>query len=287
MLGNEQNGQHSETVIKLAYKDGLNAEGYALEVKPKAIFIVASTSAGAFYGIQSLLSLVPPSAWAHPQKEIKILCVEIQDELRFAYRAFMLDVGRNFQTKKQVERVLDLLAMYKINIFHFHLTEDEGWRLEIPSLPELTAVGSQRGHSLDSKQFLPAAHGSGPETNNLPGSGFYTKADYIGILKYATERHITVITEIETPGHARAAIKAMNARYARLMAQGKKEEAEHYLLYDPNDQSNYSSNQYWRDNIIDVSLPSTYNFIETVINDIKAMYKEAGAPLQVIHFGGD
>ena len=184
-------------------------------------------------------------------------------------------------------RVLDLLAMYKINTFHFHLTEDEGWRLEIPGLPELTEIGSQRGHSLDSKAHLPASHGSGADIGNLPGSGFYTRADYIEILKYATERHITVLTEIETPGHARAAIKAMNVRYNRLMAEGKKEEAEHYLLYDPNDQSSYSSNQYWNDNIIDVSLPSTYNFVEKVTDEIISMYKEAGAPLQSIHFGGD
>ena len=112
-------------------------------------------------------SLIPASAYARPQKEIKIPCVDVQDEPRFAYRAFMLDVGRNFQSKKQVEKILDLLAFYKINIFHFHLTEDEGWRLEIPSLPELTAIGSQRGHTLDSKQFLPAAHGSGPADRQL------------------------------------------------------------------------------------------------------------------------
>ena len=277
----------SENTIKFVYKEGMNPEGYAMEVKPKAIIIVASTPTGIFYGIQSLLSLIPPSAYAKPQSEIKIQCVEIQDAPRFGYRAFMLDVGRNFQSKKQVERLLDLLALYKINTFHFHLTEDEGWRLEIPSLPELTEVGSQRGHTLDSKKFLPACHGSGPETGKLAGSGFYTKADYIEILKYATERHITVITEIETPGHARAAIKAMHLRYVKLMAQGKKAEAEKYLLYDLNDQSQYSSNQFWNDNIMDVSLPSTYNFIGTVINDIIAMYKEAGAPLKMIHFGGD
>ena len=287
LLGKKATQRPSANFIKLEYKDGLNAEGYELNVSANGITISATTPVGAFYGIQSVRSLIPASAYAHPQKEIQIPCVAIKDEPRFAYRAFMLDVGRNFQTKKQVERVLDLLALYKINTFHFHLTEDEGWRLEIPSLPELTAIGSQRGHTLDSKQFLPASHGSGPETGNLAGSGFYTKADYIEILKYATARHITVLTEIETPGHARAAIKAMNNRYARLMAEGKKEEAGKYLLYDPKDQSEYSSSQDWRDNIIDVSLPSTYNFVSTVIDDITAMYKEAGAPLQMMHFGGD
>jgi hexosaminidase len=287
LLGKKTIQQPSENTIKLEYKDGLNAEGYELNISANNITITATTPVGAFYGIQSLRSLIPASAYAHAQKEIQIPCVAIKDEPRFGYRAFMLDVGRNFQTKKQVERILDLLALYKINTFHFHLTEDEGWRLEIPSLPELTAVGSQRGHTLDSKQFLPASHGSGPETGNLAGSGFYTRAEYIEILKYATARHITVLTEIETPGHARAAIKAMNTRYAKLMAKGQKEEAEKYLLYDLKDSSQYSSNQFWRDNIIDVSLPSTYNFISTVIDDITAMYKQAGAPLQMIHFGGD
>ena len=100
-------------------------------------------------------------------------------------------------------------------------------------------------------------------------------------------RHITVLPEIETPGHARAAIKAMDARYNRLIAEGKKEEAQKYLLNDLGDKSVYSSNQYWNDNVIDVSLPSTYTFIATVIDNIKAIYLEAGVPLTEIHFGGD
>ena len=102
----------------------------------------------------------------------------------------------------------------------------KAWRIEIPSLPELTSVGSQRGHTLDSKSFLPASHGSGPETGLLAGSGYYTHADYIEILKYATARHIMVVPEIEAPGHARAAVKSMNARYDRLMAEGKPDEAK-------------------------------------------------------------
>jgi hexosaminidase len=199
----------------------------------------------------------------------------------------MLDVGRNFQPKSEIFKVLDVMALYKLNVFHMHLTEDEGWRLEIPSLPELTEVGAKRGHTLDAKHFLPPSHGSGGEVENKTGTGYYTRADFIEILKYADKLHIMVVPEIESPGHARAAIKSMNARYDRLMAEGKKAEAERYLLYDPNDKSQYSSNQYWTDNIIDVSLPSTYNFIETVINDIVSMYKDAGAPLKTINFGGD
>lgn len=278
---------NSKPFIAFALNPNIGPEAYNLIVTPKTIVIMASGSAGAFYGIQSLLTLVPPSAYAHPQKQIQIPCVEIKDEPRFAYRAFMLDVGRNFHPKEEVLRILDVMALYKLNTFHFHLTEDEGWRLEIPALPELTSFGAKRSHSVDSKNSLPASHGSGGEESNIRGSGYYTKADYIEILKYAQARHITVLPEIETPGHARAAVKAMLFRYNRLMAEGKKEEAGRYLLSDPDDKSVYSSAQAWTDNVINVALPSTYNFIETVVDGIQAIYKEAGVPLTTIHFGGD
>ncbi|HTB26430.1 MAG TPA: family 20 glycosylhydrolase [Puia sp.] len=287
LLGKNIVAETSGNSISLEFKDGLPSEAYELEVKTNSIAIRASGSAGIFYGIQSLKTLIPPDAWARPQKSFHIPAAIVKDEPRFGYRAFMLDVGRNFQPKKEVLKLLDVMALYKLNVFHFHLTEDEGWRLEIPSLPELTEVGSNRGHTLDSKSFLPPSHGSGPDISKVPGSGYYNRADFIEILRYANDRHILVLPEIETPGHARAAIKSMNARYERLMHEGKKEDAERFLLYDPADQSKYSSNQYWNDNIMDPSLPSTYNFIETVINDIVDIYKEAGVPLKSIHFGGD
>src|SRR5207248_10899 len=125
------------------------------------------------------------------------------------YRGFMLDVARNFHSKAAALRTLDLLARYKINVFHLHLTDDEGWRIEIPSLPELTAVGARRGHPPDSDRHLPPAFGSGPDVDRPFGSGFYSRADYIEMLRYAAARHIEVVPEIEMPGHARAAIKAM------------------------------------------------------------------------------
>jgi hexosaminidase len=274
-------------MINILYDGRLDSEAYRLTVNPGNITILASTGAGAFYGLQSLKTLIPASAWAHPQKEIKINCVDVKDAPRFPYRAFMIDVGRNFQPKSEILKVLDVMALYKLNVFHMHLTDDEGWRLEIPSLPELTDVGAKRGHTLDAKNNLPPSHGSGGEIENKTGTGFYTRADFIEILKYADNLHIQVVPELESPGHARSAIKAMNTRYNRLIAQGKKEEAEHYLLYDPNDQSQYSSNQYWTDNIMDVSLPSTYNFVETVVNDVVSMYKDANVPLKTINFGGD
>ncbi|MDR6940242.1 family 20 glycosylhydrolase [Mucilaginibacter pocheonensis] len=274
-------------VINLTKVSGLNPEAYELKVTPQGVTINASNSAGAFYGIQSLKSLIPATAFAEKHKSVQLAGVDVKDEPRFGYRAVMLDVARNFQPKKQVLKLLEAMSLYKLNALHLHLTDDEGWRLELPSLPELTTVGAKRGHTLDSKHFLPASHGSGPDVNNTVGTGFYNRADYIEILKFAAERHITVIPEIETPGHARAAIKAMDARYDRLIAEGKKAEAEKYLLRDLNDKSEYRSVQYWNDNVIDVSLPSTYNFVETVVNDVAAIYKEAGAPLQTIHFGGD
>ena len=200
--------------IYLKHADNMGQEAYTLTVVSDHITIAATTAAGMFYGIQSLKTLIPPSAYTGLQKAIKIPCVEVTDAPRFPYRALSLDVARNFQTKAEVLKLLDAMALYKLNTFHFHLTDDEGWRIEIPSLPELTSVGSQRGHTLDSKNFLPASHGSGPDVGKLAGSGYYTHADYIEILKYATARHIMVVPEIESPGHARAAVKSMNARYA-------------------------------------------------------------------------
>jgi len=276
-----------EQNIILQKVSGLGPEAYNLSVTPQNIAISASTSTGIFYGIQSLKTLLPASAYEHPQKAIQIPCVEVKDEPRFGYRALLLDVARNFQTKQEVLKLLDAMALYKLNVFHFHLTDDEGWRLEIPSLPELTSVGSQRGHTLDSKTHLPASHGSGPDIGQLAGSGYYTRAEYIEILKYATARHIMVIPEIESPGHARAAVKSMNARYAHFMAMGKQAEAEKYLLHDMKDESQYASVQSWTDNVIDVSLPSTYTFFDEVINTLISTYKEAGAPLTTINFGGD
>jgi hexosaminidase len=198
----------------------------------------------------------------------------------------MVDIARNFQSKQQLLKTLDLMALYKLNVLHFHFSDDEGWRLEIPGLPELTTVGARRGHALNDENFLHPSFGSGPDIASH-GTGFYSKADFIEILKYAKERHIDVIPEIETPGHARAAVASMTARYNRLLKEGQKAEAEQYLLYHPADTSKYKSVQRWYRNVIDVSLPSTYTFLEKVVDEIVLMYKEANAPLETLHFGGD
>ncbi len=268
-------------------KDIAHHEGYELTVDDTQIVVEAATANGAFYAVQSLLNMVPKEAWKNKQSTIPLRGIHIVDEPRFSYRALMLDVARNFRTKDQVFRVLDLMALYKLNILHFHLNDDEGWRLEIPGLPELTDVGGKRGHVNDENRNLWPSYGSGASVDNKTGSGHYGRTEFMEILRYAHARHIQVIPEIETPGHARAAIKAMDARYARLKEEGDSIAAKAYLLRDLADKSIYRSIQNWNDNVIDVSLQSTYSFLEKVTDEIIQMYKDAGASLTTIHFGGD
>jgi hexosaminidase len=229
-------------------------EAYDLTIDPPTgIRIVGPTPAGVFYGLQTLRGLLPPPA-APPTPGggggVTLSALHVVDAPRFGYRGFMLDVARNFHPKAAVLRTLDLMARYKLNVFHMHLTDDEGWRIEIAGLPELTTVGARRGHTLDSKNFLPPAYGSGGQVGKPYGSGFYSRADYIEIVRYAAARHIEVIPELEMPGHARAAIKSMEAR-----------SDSQYRLSDPQDQSKYESVQGYPDNVMNPGLQSTYDFI--------------------------
>lgn len=264
----------------------IQGEAYQLTITEKEILIQAGTKAGIFYAFQSLKALLPVNPKSS-NGEVLIPAILVSDEPRFAHRAFMVDIARNFQPAAQVKKLIDVLSRYKINVLHFHLTDDEGWRLEIPGLPELTEVGAYRGHTLTEAEHLHPAYGSGPDRNNQTGSGFLTRQEFIELLKYARERHIMVIPEIETPGHARAAIVAMNARYARLKKAGNLKEAQKYLLRDLNDRSVYRSVQGFNDNVINAALPSTYTFLEKVTDELISMYQEAAAPLKTIHFGGD
>lgn len=260
-------------------------EAYTLTIKAgSGIDIVGNSAAGVAQGLQSLRDLLPlPGAEAGG---IELPELTITDAPRFEYRGFQLDVGRNFHTKQTVFKLLDLMARYKLNKFHFHLTEDEGWRLEIAGLPELTSIGAVRGHSAVPGVRLQPAYGSGPNPADASGTGYYTRAEYIEILRYAAARHIEVIPEIEMPGHARAAVKAMEARYHRLKAAGKGDAAK-YLLNDFADKSVYKSPQLYNDHVINPGLESSFTFIDHVIAQVVAMHKEAGAPLHTIHVGGD
>jgi len=274
--------------IRLQKEPTLSGEAYELVVSTMGITIKSATPAGIFYGMQSLKTMISPHYYAVKSDRIAVKAVVVKDKPRFEYRALMLDVARNFQPKEQIKKTLDLMALYKLNTLHFHLNDDEGWRLEIPPLPELTAVSSKRGHIVGGAYSnLPPSYGSGPLIGQSSGSGYYNKSDFIEILRYAAERHIRVVPEIETPGHARAAIKAMEARYHRLLKEGDKQNAEKYLLRNFDDQSTYQSVQKWNDNVMDVTMPSVYAFLETVTDELIAMYKEAGVTLNTIHFGGD
>ena len=269
---------------------GISKEAYKLGVSPQGISIVGSDAAGVFYGTQSLVALIPTAALAQKSGTISLEALQIEDAPRFPFRSMHLDVGRNFQTKETILRQLDVLAFYKLNHFLFYVTEDEGWRVEIDGLPELTQVGGQRQHVKSYKDAaLHPGYGSGPQAygKGRHGSGFYTKADFIEILKYAHARHIKIIPEVNLPGHARAAIKAMEARYQRLMKEGKEKEANEYRLVDPKDESVYLSAQSYKDNVTDVTQESTYRFYEKVTDEIIKMYKEAGLSLDIFHIGGD
>lgn len=262
-------------------------EAYKLQVTSNEIIIGAAGAEGIFYGIQSLRNLIPPSAWTTKPETVNIPGMIVSDVPRFPHRAFMMDIARNFQPKSQILKVIDMISLYKVNVLHMHFNDDEGWRIEIPGLPELTELGSKRGHTMTETDRLIPSFGSGPTVNASSGSGYLSREDYIEILKYATTRHVKVIPEFETPGHARAAIKSMDQRYRKLMKAGDQAAAEKYLLRDLNDQSVYRSIQGWSDNVINPALPSVYTFMEKLADEMIAMYKEASAPLHTIHFGGD
>lgn len=287
LLSPKKTGSTNKT-IQLKMDKSLAHEGYEMEITPNQLIISAADPSGIFYGIQSLLSILPPQKRGIKVPAITIQNAMIEDRPRFPFRGLMIDVARNFQTKEEIIKLLDLMGMYKLNVLHFHLIDDEGWRLEIKGLPELTELGSKRGHHLDSNaNHLIPSFGSGPFVNNPHGTGHYSTADFIEILKHANARHIRVIPEIEAPGHARASIRAMEARYHRFIKAGQPKAASEYLLQDLNDRSTYRSVQNWNDNVMDPSLPSVYHFMEKVSDEIIAMYKAANAPLKTIHFGGD
>ncbi|HMN88491.1 MAG TPA: family 20 glycosylhydrolase [Saprospiraceae bacterium] len=265
------------------------AESYRLQVSPDYITIEGADAAGVFYGIQSLLALLPPHAFKNKSKSLTVNALTIEDAPRFPYRGLHIDVSRNFHSKATVLKVLELMAFYKLNKLHIHMADDEGWRLEIPTLPELTQVGARRGHTRTEADWLYPAYGSGPFPNAAMsyGTGYYTKTDFIQILRKATQHYIEVIVEFDTPGHSRAAIKAMQARYKRLMQAGEEEMALAYLLHDPDDASVYNSAQNYNDNVMCICKEAPYLFWKTVITDLQAMYKEANAPLRTVHIGGD
>ena len=240
-------------------KPKLSDEGYLFKSSSKNIEIEAATKAGIFYGIQTLRQLLPPDfeSAVNPVKEIGIKAVTIMDKPRFVWRAFMLDEARHFKGKEVVKKLLDQMALHKMNIFHWHLVDDQGWRIEIKKYPKLTEIGSKRKNSMINGW-------KSNEFSGKPHEGFYTQNDIREIVNYAATRHINIVPEIEMPGHSAAAI----ASYPYLGTKGEKIDVpvtfgEKYDIYD-------------------VTKPEVITFLEDVLLEVMDMF-----PYKVIHIGGD
>lgn len=254
----------------------LNPEYYKIMLTPEKAIIEGASEKVVAMGRRMLeRRLLEPNGGVLP-------CAVIEDWPDYPYRGLMIDIARNFQTPETMHDMASLMADYRFNRLHFHITDDEAWRLEIPGLPELTDVGAKRGYTLDSKEFLPEIFaGTGDPKHNLPtANGFFTRQEFIDFITYCDSMGIAVIPEIESPGHARAAIKAMEARR-------RNTGDETYRLIEDRDSSQYTSAQLYHDNLMNPALPGTYKFIAKVVDEIADMYKEAGVPLVGIHLGGD
>jgi hexosaminidase len=242
--------------LTLQPKAGAHPESYRLHVKRDQINITAPTQTGLFYGIQTLRQLLPAQALAKTKQNAqwRIPCLDIQDQPRFQWRGIMLDVARHFTTKAEVLKFLDTLALYKINTFHFHLTDDQGWRIEIKKYPRLTEVGSIRKNTV-------IGHNT-PNYDNVPHGGYYTQKDLREIVAYAADRHITVVPEIDMPGHMVAAIAA----YPEL-GDGKPAEV---------------LNRWGVSDRVLNTKPETVQFCRDVLTEVMAIF-----PSEFIHIGGD
>jgi hexosaminidase len=265
-VGRSTKAQPAKGAILLTTKDAkpeLGAEGYELTVAPDSVVVRASKTAGLFYSVQSLLELLPPEVFAaKPVAGVdwKIPCVQIEDQPRFKWRGFMLDVARHFFTKNEVKQLLDELALHKINTLHLHLTDDQGWRIEIKKYPRLTEVGAWRdeaGFGLDPK--LSTAYG--PDGRY---GGCYTQDDIRELVAYARGRHITIVPEIEMPGHSCAALSA----YPELSCSGGP--------YTPNTKGGIFPGVYC------AGKDETFEFLQNVLAEVRQLF-----PGQYIHLGGD
>ena len=260
----KQVAPEAKASIRWSFSDQLAEEAYTLTITPEAISICSSPSAkGLFYGVQSLLQLLPPSAWDTKQKPAEsylLPAMNLTDAPRFAYRGAMMDVGRNFLPKEAVLKMLDLMAFYKLNSFHFHLTDDQGWRIEIKKYPRLTEKGAYRkqtqvGHC---DYYFPRRY------DGIEKRGFYTQDEIREIVRYAADRFITVIPEIEMPGHSSAAL----ACYPELSCGLGKT----YVVRD------------YYDVFDEVYCPKehTFRFLEDVLTEVIDLF-----PSHYIHIGGD
>lgn len=279
------NASSQPTTIELkvdAKVDQSNYEAYTLVVDNGAITVTGASETGLLNGVKTLISAID-----HAQGH-RLPNASITDAPDFHYRGFMLDIARNFIQFDCIKKFVDLLAYYKINTYQFHFTDDEAWRLEIPGLPELTEVASRRGCTLDENGYLAQIFdGNGnPDDLTQSANGYLTRSQFVVLLRYAHERGVSIIPEIETPGHARAAKVAMLNRYRRLIATDSVAACQ-YVLWDDNDQSVFTSAQSYHDNVLNVASDGVYRFIDKVVTELQSMYKDAGLKLDIVHLGGD
>ena len=229
------------------------AEAYRLSVNNKQVTIAASTPAGVFYGIQTLRKSLPVQTTG---EAITLPAVTVADAPRFGYRGMMLDCARHFFPLSFVKKFIDILALHNMNVFHWHLTEDQGWRLEIKSHPELTAKSSMRSGTV-------IGHNATVD-DSIPHGGFYTQQEAREIVEYARQRHITVIPEIDMPGHMLAALAA----YPELGCTGGPYEVGHrWGVYK---------------DVLCLGKESTYKFVQDVIDEVVDIF-----PAKYFHIGGD
>lgn len=256
-------------------EDGMAEEHYWIEASEDAIRIISGTASGAFYGAMTLVKILRNG------DRQQLPCFSIEDWPDLGYRGAMIDIARNFTGPENMKKMLDLLSSYKVNVLQFHFCDDEAWRLEIEGLPELTAIGAFHGFGDETRYLMPSYDGCiDPKDMNSTANGYFTRDEFVDFLTYAAARHIKVIPEIESPGHGRAAIKAMEARFA---STGD----DTYLLSDPADTSVYLSAQNYTDDVMNVAMESLYSFMSKVIDELSSMYAEAGLKLDCIHIGGD
>lgn len=229
----------------------LGEEGYELSVNKKGVSIQANTAAGLFYGVQSLMQLISDDG-----KQVPF--VEITDYPRFSYRGLHLDVGRHMFPVEFIKKYIDLMARHKFNRFHWHLTEDQGWRIEIKKYPKLQEIAAYRKETL-------IGHGDSSEKfDGIKYGGFYTQEEIKGVVQYAADRFITIIPEIELPGHSQAALSA----YPNLgCTGGPYEAATRWGVFDP---------------VYCAGKEETFSFLEDVLDEVMQLF-----PGQYIHIGGD
>jgi hexosaminidase len=268
--------------IKTKLQDTGTPESYSLLITANDIQIEYADSAGFYYAMMSIAQLYDAQ-----NKSLPLGLAT--DQPSMAFRGLHIDVSRNFRSKDFILQTLDQMSYYKLNKLHLHLADDEGWRLQIASLPELTDVGAFRCFDESEQNCLmpQLAGGNGKLAATRQNSGFYSSNDYIEILQYADARQIEVLPSLDMPGHSRAAIISMNARYKRLMQQEKPDEAQKYFLTEIDDKSEYRSIQHYNDNTLNPCLPATYTFIGEVLEQLIDMHKSAGVPLKRYHIGAD